>query len=161
MDYVSVVLAIKECDSLQVMRIKRPAIQNFVGHISLEENGCWNWIGADNCKYGIFTIDGKNVLAHRWAYEFHKGPIPKGLEIDHLCRNKFCVNPEHLEAVTAKENVRRAEKHRIRKKLTHCRKGHELTPDNISMSGKWRTCKLCRMETFNRYYRKLEMREEA
>lgn len=74
-------------------------------HVSKENGGCWPWQGfTDFNSYGRFSRYG---LAHRFAYEFLVGPIPKGLEIDHLCRNKSCVNPDHLEAVTHRENIRR------------------------------------------------------
>lgn len=70
---------------------------------------CIVWMGALNAKgYGCFGLDGDTKLAHRVAYEFENGPIPDGLTIDHLCRVKRCVNPAHLEAVTGRENTRRA-----------------------------------------------------
>lgn len=71
--------------------------------------GCWVWTGSRNRNgYGQMFFDGRSRLAHRVAYAAYIGPIPDGLSIDHLCRTKCCVNPEHLEAVTASENVRRA-----------------------------------------------------
>jgi hypothetical protein len=74
-----------------------------------EVTGCWLWIGShDTHGYGQIHIKGKQCGAHRIIYERHKGPIPDGLEIDHLCGNKACVNPDHLEIVTHKINVRRA-----------------------------------------------------
>jgi hypothetical protein len=67
---------------------------------------CWNWTGfVREDGYGLFGFDGRNVYAHRFSYEFHKGPIPAALMIDHLCRNRRCVNPQHLETVTNQENV--------------------------------------------------------
>jgi len=70
---------------------------------------CWLWIGATNQKgYGTFWSGDVRTGAHRWSYEYHVGPIPVGLEIDHLCRVRHCVNPAHLEAVTHAENLRRA-----------------------------------------------------
>lgn len=67
-------------------------------------SGCWNWQAAKNQGYGTF----RGQRAHRWAYEKLVGPIPEGLTIDHLCRNRGCVNPSHMEPVTASENARRA-----------------------------------------------------
>lgn len=70
---------------------------------------CWIWRGVlDRDGYGQFGVGRKNLRAHRWAYESVVGPIPEGLEIDHLCRVKSCVNPLHMEPVTKTENIRRA-----------------------------------------------------
>ena len=73
-------------------------------------NACWLWIGAHKDKrggYGNFWGGDTTVYAHRWVYEYFRGPIPKGLQIDHLCRIRTCVNPLHLEIVTQRENIRR------------------------------------------------------
>lgn len=72
------------------------------------DTGCWEWQREKNNKgYGRLRINGKKVSSHRHYYELHAGPIPDGLELDHKCRNRGCCNPEHLEIVTHKENVRR------------------------------------------------------
>lgn len=69
---------------------------------------CWLWTGKQHKKgYGLIQVRGKRQRAHRYVYEQLVGPIPEGLEIDHLCRNKPCVNPDHLEPVTLRENLRR------------------------------------------------------
>ena len=69
---------------------------------------CWNWTGAKFTNgYGCFHVDGQSVGAHRVSYEFSNGPIPLDLVIDHLCRNRICVRPDHLEAVTSVINVKR------------------------------------------------------
>lgn len=71
------------------------------------ENGCMLWTGAKSDGYGIFWAEGRNVPAHRWVYERFYGPIPEGLQPDHLCRVRHCVNPNHLEPVTQKVNLNR------------------------------------------------------
>lgn len=84
---------------------------------------CWRWTAATNQGYGRFGLDGKNLLAHRLAWVDRNGPVPDGLELDHLCNNRDCVNPDHLEAVPHEENVRRA-----RERRALCGRGHELPP---------------------------------
>ena len=69
--------------------------------------GCWLWTGGTNGQYGELRVGQKIAKAHRVAFEMYVGPIPAGLEVDHLCRNTRCVNPAHLEPVTKAENVRR------------------------------------------------------
>ena len=72
-------------------------------------NECWEWTASTTGNgYGQFWINGKLTGAHRVSYEMEYGPIPDGLQIDHLCENKLCVRPSHLEAVTQQENLRRA-----------------------------------------------------
>jgi hypothetical protein len=82
--------------------------QRFWRRVEKQPSGCWEWQGAlSEWGYGSLVIVGRKVPAHRFSYEIHTGPIPEGLVIDHLCRNPSCVNPEHLEAVTNEENIRR------------------------------------------------------
>ena len=110
---------------------------------------CWVWLGAtQNCGYGYFgrRVGGKckNTLAHRHSYESFKGPIPAGLTIDHLCFNKRCVNPSHLEAVPNGVNNARGNSLSARNaRKTHCPKGHPY--DAIYSSG-GRRCKRCHAE---------------
>lgn len=77
--------------------------------VVVDENGCWNWqMSKSNTGYGQMRIAGKTHYAHRVSYELFTGPLIDGLVIDHLCMNKACVNPEHLEQVTQEINVQRA-----------------------------------------------------
>lgn len=85
--------------------------------VSPQPGGCWHWTGfLDKAGYGRIRSEGgrmgESLLAHRVTYELKYGDIPKGLELDHLCRNRRCVNPDHLEAVTHQENVARGARHR-------------------------------------------------
>lgn len=118
-----------------------PAHERFFRHVE-KTDGCWNWVGATPPNgYGLFGLSKpltKKVLAHRWSYEFHVGPIPEGLEIDHLCRNTRCVNPEHLEAVTPEENIRRIPR------PTHCPSGHPYDEANTYVGvDRRRKCRTC------------------
>lgn len=106
---------------------------------------CWNWKGNKKSDgYGNIYHKGVFILAHRLSYEIHNGKIPKGLVIDHLCRNTRCVNPDHLEAVTTRENILRGEGVAAQNaRKTHCKRGHEFTPDNIRKIKNGKACKTC------------------
>jgi hypothetical protein len=118
---------------------------------------CWEWRGwRDSEGYGLILLDGRNRRAHQVTYEEIIGLIPDGLEIDHLCRNRGCVNPWHLEPVTHKENMRRSGGLR-----QACRHGHALTPDNIRIHRGARYCKTCnRLASRRRYERLRRERQE-
>ncbi len=107
---------------------------------------CWPWLSTHNHKgYGQFMVDGKVKMAHRLAYEDRIGPIPPGLTLDHLCRNRACCNPAHLEPVSNRENILRGNGATARNaRKTHCKNGHEFTPDNIYRSSTGRECRTCR-----------------
>lgn len=107
-----------------------PQAVRFLNMVEKTET-CWLWTGSKSALgYGSATWNGKTASAHRVSYLMHRGAIPKGLELDHLCRNPSCVNPDHLEAVTHGENVRRGWPYREDYHTTHCRHGHEWTPEN-------------------------------
>ena len=112
-------------------------------------DSCWNWIGAKGARgygsVGIVMLGGHRP-AHRVAFELLRGPIPDGLVLDHLCRNRACVNPEHLEIVTSRENSLRGDCAASRNAAkTHCPQGHEYTPENTQYYAKERTryCRTC------------------
>lgn len=114
---------------------------------------CWPWLAGLTTKgYGGFTLgDRRRVLAHRFAYELLIGAVPAGMELDHTCRNRACVNPVHLEPVTHLENVRRGDAGRYKRELTHCKHGHELSGGNLIVRPEgWRHCRTCRNEAARR-----------
>lgn len=113
---------------------------------------CWQWdVLRPASGYGDI-FDGSPWLVHRWSYTQFVGPIPDGLEIDHLCRNRGCANPEHLEPVTSSENTRRGHWGM----RTHCSHGHEYTPENTRRipSYRGRVCVTCRRERAREQYAK-------
>ncbi len=126
---------------------------------------CWLWTGAitpvDRGGYGIWgaKIDGRFLTqsAHRAAYIALVGPVPIGLQLDHLCRTRRCVNPAHLEPVTPKENIRRGATRARWAAITHCPQGHAYTAENTDVQPRQgypcRMCRTCRrLATRRRYY---------
>lgn len=112
---------------------------------------CWLWTaGTDGYGYGAFNWRPDNgatfrIEAHRWSYQDACGPIPDGLELDHLCRVPQCVNPAHLEPVTHRENILRGEAPSAKwARRTHCSSGHELAGGNIrTEQNRGRRCRTC------------------
>lgn len=129
---------------------------------------CWEWkAGKSKPGYGRFGVNGKNRLAHRVSYMLTVGEIPEGKVLDHLCKNKGCVNPAHLEPVDFVENVRRGtawnpEKVAImqaagvaeKKARTHCPAGHPYLGDNLYMYRGFRACMICRKAASARAYQR-------
>jgi hypothetical protein len=122
----------------------------FLAKICEMPAGCVEWTGSKSqVGYGWFSWNSKAVLAHRWIYEAAYGPIPADRVIDHLCRNRACVNISHLECVSMAENTRRGTLHDLQrakaKQQTHCKRGHPLFGENVSVNALGhRCCKTCR-----------------
>jgi len=112
------------------------------------DDDCWRWGGfVDSGGYGRTYWKGESWAAHRVAYELERGMIPAGLFLDHLCRNRACVNPDHLEPVSHQENMRRG----ARAQQTHCKNGHPFDEENTYRSKRSRHCRICqkaRVQTF-------------
>jgi hypothetical protein len=127
------------------------------------EGDCWQWTGSDNGKgYGVIQFDGRLQRVHRLSWEYLVGPIPDGLVLDHLCRNKRCVNPDHLEPVTNRENVLRG--YGISAQLarnTECPNGHPFSGDNLIITDSGRRCRICNRATIRKARRRLKAQFEA
>ena len=110
------------------------------------DGDCWLWTGfIDRSGYGRSTFGERTLYIHRAAYELLVGPIPVGLTLDHLCRKRSCCNPDHLEPVTNAENMRRGTgPAAINARKTHCKRGHEFTPENTYRDGGRRVCRTCK-----------------
>lgn len=139
------------------LRSRRPLIARIFDKVLLDD-GCWNAkVRHDADGYALLrNYDGSDRL-HRGMWEMLRGPIPEGLTIDHLCKNRGCVNPSHMEVVTFAENTRRGEKGdkgRAQREKTHCPQGHPLEPPNLVESAPYRKCKEChRRRTLAQYYK--------
>ena len=139
------------------INMKLSDFDRFCNKIILDpEKGCWLWDAAlDGRGYGKFYLDRKYAIAHRLSYILFRGEIGDGLEMDHLCRVRRCVNPWHLEEVTHQENVIRGDapgavqrRHQAR---THCKNGHPFDAVSSNPKGKYRICRTCRRASFLKY----------
>lgn len=121
---------------------------------------CWNWAGGKSGGYGYFRlVPSRNMVpAHRVAYELVVGPIPEGLTIDHLCRNRACVNPAHMEPVTLRENLMRGDTlAAANTRKTHCLRGHEFDAENTQFHRGSRRCRACSRDRMRRRLDRLRL----
>ncbi len=120
-------------------------IKRMMDKVIIDNNGCWVWQGAKTLGgYGVSRLNGVGTVAHRISYLLLKGPIQKNMDLDHLCRNRACINPDHLEQVTRSINLSRGFEAR------GCINGHEFNEDDFSIvhrkRGIERRCKICHRE---------------
>lgn len=145
-----------------------PLMDRFWHRVMPEPNtGCWFWLGSlspgpskdRSTGYGRIKVGDRTMLAHIFSYETFVGKVPNGLELDHKCRMPSCVNPDHLEPVTHKENVRRGNASKswssMLKAKTHCKRGHPYSGENLYITPKGgRACKECQRTFARDFYRK-------
>jgi hypothetical protein len=126
---------------------------------------CWQWTARLTGGYGRLWCDGKQLLAHTLSYRMLRGEIPNGMDIDHLCRNRGCVNPDHMEPVTERENTLRGIGPSAQNATkTHCKRGHPLDETNTKVINRHRVCKTCnreRCKLFERQKRARKKREHS
>lgn len=137
-------------------------------NVYLEPNtNCWIWLGASgstrngHSHYGHITINYKNKKVHRVVYEMLVGPIPKGEEIDHLCKATLCCNPDHLQPVPHSTNCQRGQAGKYQLLKTHCPQGHEYSSENTYWYKNRRTCRICAYEKGKRHVEKNRKRVNA
>lgn len=147
------------CSQHTVMRghQMKLAIKRFMEKVKIEQNGCWRWTGYI-CPngYSQFSEHNRHFYAHRWGVEhFRHTTIPKGMQCDHICRNKWCVNPNHIDIVTQSVNAQRGRS--AFRERAHCKRGHALVKANIVKATggdghEYKSCKKCRVLLARRDY---------
>jgi hypothetical protein len=137
-------------------------LERFNRKVRVGADGCLYWTGAkDTGGYGSFRYEGRAQLAHRVVYEWVIGPIPDGLTVDHLCRHRDCVNTDHMELVSQRDNALRGESPNAQNhRKTHCIRGHPFDDENtIRHDNGQRTCKACNRIRGTAWMRKKRSRE--
>lgn len=134
---------------------KTDPLKRLLEKLQITEAGCAEWTHyIERTGYARIWVDGRNVLAHRWMYERFRQTIPVGLVIDHLCRNRACVNPAHLEAVTSQINTLRGDvplyPHNAYKLF--CPAGHPYSAENTYTGSRGRVCFICKKTNARAYY---------
>ena len=134
----------------------KPVLERFLDNISISPSGCWEWTASlFPLGYGQFYANKKRTSCHRFIYEYYYGNIYPKLTIDHLCRNRKCCNPIHLEQVTLQENLQRGNTQAaINSQKTHCKRGHEYTKENtyFMASDNSRNCRECQRLRSRKHY---------
>lgn len=132
------------------MFVEDKDLKRFFSKVNIT-SACWIWIAGKSQGYGDFRYHGKIRKAHRLIYEWKRGPVAKDLVIDHLCRNRACVNPDHLEVVTNRENIMRGMGiAAVCARKTHCINGHVFNNKNsilVKNGRRFRLCKICNAQS--------------
>lgn len=133
--------------------VKMSPVVRLISHVEKGPGGCWLWTAQlDKGGYGKVKLDGRPWMAHRAAYTLLVGPIPAGLTLDHLCRVRNCVNPDHLEPVTLKENLMRGRTPAaLNSAKTACPQGHPYDEHNTYRWRGRRMCKKCQRASTRRW----------
>jgi hypothetical protein len=144
----------------------RPVLDRIAAKVATDDDGCLIWLGATTRGYGRVSVGGRGGafrLTHRVLYEELVGPIPEGMQLDHLCRVRGCCLPAHLEPVTPRENGARSNNFAgINGRKTHCLRGHEFTAENTRLRGARRCCIACdRIRRANRSAEDVARRDTA
>lgn len=126
-------------------RYPAPIMERILAKVELTESGCWQWTGRLNDGYGQIGYRHRAAATHRVVYEELVGPVPVGLQIDHLCRNRACCRPEHLEPVTQRENLLRGQTIAAQNaSRTHCPQDHPYAGENLFINNRGaRVCRAC------------------